>query len=124
MDPSLIDRNPPDSGSLAGFVVSSNFPGTRPAGVVSSGNNLGIKGLGQNTLNPRIGFAWSLPGTERLVLRGGYGVYHEHATGVTTLQQVGDQPFSLIRVVSPDFDHWFRRSVSAGPGYVPSIRSL
>jgi len=101
MDPSLINQNPPDEGSLDGIVVSDNFPGTRPPGVVSSGNNMGINGVSQNTLNPRIGFAWSLPGTKRLVLRGGYGVYHQRATGQPYLQQLSNQPFGLIRVVAP-----------------------
>lgn len=101
MNSSLIDRNPPDAGSLNGIVVSNNFPGSLPEGVVSSGNNLGIKGVSQNTLNPRIGFAWSLPWTKRLVLRGGYGVYHQRATGQPYLQQLANQPFGLIRLVSP-----------------------
>jgi hypothetical protein len=121
MDPSLIDRNPPDSGSLAGILVSSNFPGTLPAGVVSSGNNLAIRGLGQNTLNPRVGFVWSLPGTQRFVLRGGYGVYHEHATGVTALQQTGDQPFSLLRVVAPDTTTGFANPFPPDPGTFPQF---
>ena len=69
--------------------------------LVSSGNNLGIRGVGQNTINPRFGFAWSLPGTDRIVLRGGYGVYHQRATGQPYLQQVANQPFGLLRVVNP-----------------------
>ena len=101
MDPALINTNPPtlaQGGSLAGILVSNNFPGTRPAGVVSSGNNLGIYGDGQNTWNPRIGFAWSLPGSDRFVLRGGYGIYRQRTTGQMYLQQIANQPFGLIRV--------------------------
>jgi hypothetical protein len=121
MDPALIDRNPPSTGSLAGIVVSNNFPGTRPAGVVSSGNNLGIKGDGQNTLNPRLGFAWSLPGPLRSVLRGGYGVYHQRATGQPYLQQLANQPFGLIRLVQPVVTGDFANPFPADPGAFPQF---
>jgi hypothetical protein len=121
MDPALIDRNPPSTGSLAGIVVSNNFPGTRPAGVVSSGNNLGIKGDGQNTLNPRLGFAWSLPGPLRSVLRGGYGVYRQRATGQPYLQQLANQPFGLIRLVQPVVTGDFANPFPADPGAFPQF---
>ncbi|MGC2399758.1 MAG: TonB-dependent receptor, partial [Acidobacteriaceae bacterium] len=121
MDPALIDPNPPSGGSLDGIVVSDNFPGTRPAGVVSSGNNLGIKGTGQNTINPRIGFAWSLPGTDRFVLRGGYGVYHQRATGQPYLQQVANQPFGLLRVVNPVTTNGFADPFPPDPGVFPQF---
>ena len=121
MDPALIDPNPPMSGSFAGIVVSSNFPGTPPTGVTNSGNNMGIKGIGQNTLNPRIGFAWSLPGTKRLVLRGGYGVYHQRATGQPYLQQIANQPFGLYRqtVTSGGFASPFPPDPGAFPQFFP-----
>jgi hypothetical protein len=121
MNPALIDPNPPAGGSLDGIVVSSNFPGTLPAGVVSSGNNLSIRGAGQNTLNPRIGFAWSLPGTNRLVLRGGYGIYHERSTGQMYLQQISNQPFGLIRVNAPDFTNGFDSPFLPDPGAFPQF---
>jgi len=123
IDPSHLDPNPPATGSLAGILVSSNFPGTRPNGVLSSGNSLGIKGNGQNTFNPRIGFSWRLPGTERLVLRGGYGTYRQRATGQPYLQQVTNQPFGLIRAVLPNltggFDNPFPPDPGAFPQFVP-----
>ena len=124
IDPALIDPNPPtvaEGGTLAGILVSSNFPGTRPTGVVSSGNNLGIRGVSQNTLNPRIGFAWSVPGTNRLVLRGGYGVYHQRTTGQMYLQQVANQPFGLIRqnVGTAGFSSPFPPDPGAFPQFVP-----
>jgi hypothetical protein len=121
MDPSAIDPNPPASGSLAGIVVSDNFPGTRPAGVTSSGNNLGIRGVGQNTLNPRVGFAWNLPGTERLVLRGGYGVYHQRTSGQPYLQQISNQPFGLEQEVAPNFFNGFANPFPPDPGAFPQF---
>src|SRR5262249_58909789 len=96
---SKANPNPPASGSLAGFVVPSNFTGTIPAGVSSSGNNLGIQGKGQNTINPRVGFAWQLPYAQRFVLRGGYGVYHSRVTGQPTFQLLTNQPFAFLRQI-------------------------
>lgn len=94
---SLANPNPPAGGSLAGFVVPSNFNGAIPAGVTQIGNNLGINGDGQNTINPRFGFAWQLPHTQKFVLRGGWGVYHSRVSGQPTFQLLTNQPFAIVR---------------------------
>ncbi len=93
----LADPNPPATGSLDGFVVASNYKGTIPPGVTQAGNNLAINGDGQNSLNPRIGFAYRLPHTERFVLRGGYGIFHSRVTGQPFLQLLTGQPFADLR---------------------------
>ncbi len=93
----LADPNPPATGSLNGFVVASNYKGTIPAGVTQIGNNLAINGERQNTWNPRIGFAYRLPNTERFVLRGGYGVFRSRITGQPFLQLLTGQPFAVLR---------------------------
>ena len=103
-DISLADPDPPAGGSLAGFVVSENFPGTVPAGVTQLDNRFGIRGEGQNNFGPRIGFAWQLPNSfipfsERMVLRGGYGVYHTRATGQAFLQLATARPFAALRLI-------------------------
>jgi Carboxypeptidase regulatory-like domain/TonB-dependent Receptor Plug Domain len=95
----LANPNPPVTGSLAGFVVPKNFQGPIPSGVTQIGNNLGINGDGQNTINPRFGFAWQLPHTQRFVLRGGWGVYHSRVTGQPTFQLLTNQPFALLRQI-------------------------
>jgi len=92
----LANTNPPASGALAGYVVPSNYVGPVPSGVTKVNNNLGYNGIGQNTWNPRIGFAWQLPGTDRFVLRSGYGIYHDRTTGQPFLQLLTDPPFSQI----------------------------
>lgn len=89
--------NPGAAGSLQGFVVADNFPAPLPAGVVSSGNNLALKGIGQNTINPRVGFAWQLPGSDKVVLRAGYGVYHQRYSGQPFVQTLTNQPWALFR---------------------------
>jgi hypothetical protein len=74
------------AGTIEGYVVSQNFPVSVPAGVKQLDNTYGIRGEHQNNWGPRLGFAWRLPNsflplTERMVLRGGYGIYYTRATG-------------------------------------------
>jgi hypothetical protein len=92
------DPNPPAGGSYQGLILNSNYSGpTPPTGVVKGDNKLGIAGNGQNTLDPRIGFAWRLPGGDKTVLRGGYGIFHQHITGQPVLQMISNQPWGEIR---------------------------
>jgi len=98
-DISKADPSPPPGGSVAGYVVASNFPGVPPPGVVRANNTYGNDGVGQNTFAPRIGFAWQvLPGSSRVVLRGGYGVYFSRPTGQAYYQNVLGAPFSVFRL--------------------------
>jgi len=96
-DEQTADATPPATGTLQGFVVASNYNGpSLPVGVVK-GNKMTIAGDGQNTIDPRIGFAWQLPSTGKAVLRGGYGIFHQHVTGQPTLQLVSNQPWAIFR---------------------------
>ena len=98
-DINKADPNPPPSGSLAGYLVGSNFPGTLPAGVQRTGNTAGNYGQGQNTIAPRIGFSWQIsPHLSQLVLRGGYGAYYSQPTGQAFFQSVFGSPFSDPRI--------------------------
>ena len=114
---SLANPTPPAGGSLAGFVVPSNFHGPIPQGVTQIGNDLGINGEGRNTINPRLGFAWQLPYTQRLVLRGGWGVYHSRINGQPEFQLLSNQPFALVRqlVGPPNADANFANPFPAAP---------
>jgi hypothetical protein len=96
-DSSLADRNPPAAGTLAGTTVPNNYKGPIPPGVTQLDNAYGLNGDGQNTWNPRIGFAWRLPHSERFVLRGGYGVYHSRYTGQPFIQLLTAPPFAQFR---------------------------
>jgi Carboxypeptidase regulatory-like domain len=101
-DVSLANPNPPAAGSIAGYVVSKNLPGSVPAGVKQLDNTYGIRGEHENSIGPRIGFAWRLPNTflpltERMALRGGYGIYYTRATGQPFLQLAAAPPFALVR---------------------------
>ena len=98
--------NPSPAGSLQGYVVASNFPGTLPTGPdgskpVRAGTNTALNNDGQNGWEPRIGFAWQLPGTNRMVLRGGYGIYVTRTTGQPFFQLVAAPPFGSLRGIGP-----------------------
>jgi hypothetical protein len=97
----LANPNLPASGSQAGYVLPANFTGPIPAGSVKLGNDWGIFGNGQNTVGPRVGFAWQvLPNSRRLVLRGGYGIYYSTFVGTTAFQGITAPPFADARNAS------------------------
>jgi hypothetical protein len=98
-DISKADPNPPIAGTLDGFLVASNFQGAVPSGVTRVNNTFGTYGDGQNTLAPRMGFAWQiLPGSHPSVLRGGYGVYYSRPTGQTGTVSILAAPYGLSRI--------------------------
>jgi hypothetical protein len=98
-DPASANADPPASGSHAGYLVASGFSGTLPAGSVRLHNDSGIYGNGQNTVGPRVGFAWQvLPQSTRLILRGGYGIYYSPFIGTQTIwTALGAAPWGINR---------------------------
>jgi len=98
-DINKADTHPPASGSVDGYIVGSNFPGTTPAGVARADNTFANYGEGQNAFAPRVGFAWQvLPNSTPLVVKGGYGVYYSRPTGQTAILSVIAAPFSRTRI--------------------------
>ncbi len=98
---SLLNPNPPSTGSLAGVVVASNYPGgtsNLPAGVTSSNNEFASYGGHPNTFTPRIGFAFSE--TPKFVTRGGYGLFVSSPTLQNLFQSTQGQPWSQSIAVS------------------------
>ena len=93
---SALSPNPPASGTDQGYVVASNYRGTLPPGVERAPTTAALDGTGENTFGPRLGFNWALPGIDRVVLRGGYGIYYGRTTGQPFFQLVASPPFSLI----------------------------
>ena len=115
----LLNPNPPNAGSVAGYVVGSNFSGSLPAGVTRGNNDAAIDESGQNAWGPRIGFSWQVRKTDRLVLRGGYGIYYSRPTGQPYLQLVTAPPFSQIRQFgSPDVTNPFA-PIPPSPFFAP-----
>ena len=83
------------AGTLAGWVVPSNFTLPIPDGVTKlGGKTLARNGAPLHNFGPRFGFAWQpLPNSQRLVLRGGYGVFYTRTNGNSVLQTVVSPPF-------------------------------
>ena len=100
-DAAKADPNPPAAGTVAGYVVASNFPGTVPSGVSQVSNRFGNYAEGQNKIAPRIGFAWQIwPSSSRFVLRGGFGTYYSRFTGQAFYQSIFGAPFSEFRLIA------------------------
>ena len=97
-DPALAIPSPPASGTLEGYVVASNYSGGAiPPGVRRASTNTAMNNADQNVWEPRLGFAWQLPGTDRLVLRGGYGIYAARVTNQPYLQLIAAWPWGSVR---------------------------
>lgn len=98
-DYTLANTNPPASGTFQGFTVPSNYKGPLPSGVTKLDTETGLRIAGQNTWDPRVGFAWQVPGSERFVLRGGYGIYHQRTTGQPFIQLLTAPPFAQLNIL-------------------------
>lgn len=116
---SALNPNPPAAGTLQGLEVAHNYPYTAPPGVTVLPGKLAYGGDGQNTINPRVGFSWRMPGTDRVVLRGGYGVFHQTISGQPTVQLIFEQPWAILRELaqSPTID--FANPFQAAPASFP-----
>jgi hypothetical protein len=97
-DISKAESDPSPSGSVAGYIVASNFQGVPPPGVLRANNEFANDGAGQNTIAPRIGFALQFSPGASSVLRGGYGIYYSRPTGQAFYQNVLGAPFSVFRL--------------------------
>jgi hypothetical protein len=95
--PSLAQasNNQVAAGTLAGWVVPSNFSLPVPDGVTKlAGKTLARDGAPLHNVGPRFGFAWRpRASSNRLVLRGGYGVFYTRTNGNSVLQTVVSPPF-------------------------------
>jgi hypothetical protein len=93
------EATPPPDGSVVGYIVASNFPGTPPPGVTRVNNKFGNYAEGQNAIGPRIGFSEQImPKSVQAVLRGGYGIYYSRPTGQAFYQNVLGAPYSVFRL--------------------------
>jgi len=97
-DPTIATQQVPASGSFSGFVVSSNLKGTIPAGVLRTSGK-GYWNPDYKDLGPRVGFAYRLTDSPKLVLRGGYGIYYQRLSGDLAEQDVGEPPLAVTQML-------------------------
>ncbi|MGH9717252.1 MAG: TonB-dependent receptor [Candidatus Acidiferrales bacterium] len=95
---SFFLNNP--QGTLAGFAVQSNYPVqsyglTAPSGAtgvyVNTNKSVVPDGSPLDVFSPRLGFAWQ-PVGNRLVIRGGYGWFHDSVFGADFVKSLQGNP--------------------------------
>jgi hypothetical protein len=98
-DPTIASLSAPQSGTLSGYVVSSNFKGTTPQGVTQLASRA-LWPTRYTDLSPRLGFAFHLASHPDLVIRGGYGIYFDRLSGGLAENLVSQPPFSISQLFS------------------------
>lgn len=88
-DPALAARgvNPfliPEDVNLGGF---TGTPGVRNCALERCRDD--------NNFAPRVGFAWDIYGTQKMVLRAGYGIYYQRLSNQNILQNSLSAPFTV-----------------------------
>lgn len=93
--PELASNTFPANGqSFSGFVVPKNFKTPLPDGVRRNDNTtFAADPTSQGNIGPRIGFSWQPGFTNRVVLRGGYGLYFARTSVNDAYQQCCNVPF-------------------------------
>jgi hypothetical protein len=100
-------------GTLAGFVVPSNFnfasnPAPPVGGLFQSNHNIGTEnGNFYDKFAPRIGFAWQPTGSNRFAVRGGFGYFYDHLTigNYSTVYYIG-VPVSILEAESGQANYY------------------
>ena len=99
MDPRTRQLLGPASAVAIGQVVAGS--GNLLNGIVPAGQ--GISRYAYTwpavVMAPRLGAAYDVSGTQRLVVRGGVGLFHDRPAGDTMYSQVGNPPYSTSRTV-------------------------
>jgi hypothetical protein len=73
--PTLVAAAGPPS---TGYVIAGNASSV-PAGFVK-GDDAVVKSLDPNNFAPRVGFAWSPMSSDKMAVRGGYGIYYQRSS--------------------------------------------
>jgi Carboxypeptidase regulatory-like domain/TonB dependent receptor/TonB-dependent Receptor Plug Domain len=82
---------------IGGFVQPGNvIPRYDSAGIPNVGKRV-VHGIDPNNFGPRLGFAWSPFESDRLILRGGYGIFYSRSSLVYLVVGVNAPPLYAIR---------------------------
>ena len=98
-DPTTATPGAPASGTLSGFIVPANLPGTLPDGVTRSTQDR-LWSTTYHDVSPRLGFALRLTDQPSLVLRGGYGLYFGRLSAGMIEGTLSQPPFSVQQFLS------------------------
>ncbi len=98
-DPALASMAAPTEGTLSGYVVTSNFAGAVPPGVVKV-NRRSLWPTRYTDFSPRLGFAFEMARHPELVLRGGYGIYFDRLSAGLAENLVSQAPYSTFQFIS------------------------
>ncbi len=93
-DPTIATASAPAGGTLSGFEVPANLPGSLPAGVTRLTHN-GLWATTYHDVSPRLGFALKLTDRPVLLLRGGYGLYFDRLSADMIEGSLSQPPFSV-----------------------------
>jgi hypothetical protein len=99
MDPRTGELLGPTSGVLIGQIVPNS--GNLMNGIVRAGDGISRYNYTWPAVvaAPRFGVAYDLSGVQRMVVRGGIGLFHDRPAGDTMYSQVGNPGFSTSRTV-------------------------
>jgi len=95
-DPALATRNAPSTGTLSGFVATSNFEGSVPTGLLQV-NRTGLWPTRFGDVSPRLGFAYRVAERPEIVVRGGYGIYFDRLSAGLAENLVTQPPYSTFQ---------------------------
>ncbi len=109
---------------IGGFVQAGNvIPGYDRPEVPNVGKRI-VNSIDPNNFAPRIGFAYSPLDSDRLVLRGGYGIFYSRIS-ITHLSTAIQLPPNYIvgrRMIPPFADPFFAApAVGSFPTFIPGI---